>query len=71
MDKETVEKQIELQKLMHESKMISLEYMRVTEKLKHGWELERIRIKTAEIRKAEERRAIRENHGRDYRPPRQ
>jgi len=37
-------------------KMEALKYIRDTEKLKHEWELERTRIRTAEIRKAEMRR---------------
>jgi hypothetical protein len=39
----------------HEMKMSEFVYIRETERLKHEWELERNRIKSAEIRKAQER----------------
>ena len=48
----------------HELRMEELKFFRTTEKLKHDWELERQRIKSAEIRKGEERRALRENQQR-------
>lgn len=37
----------------HQMKMEELAYIRATEKMKHDWELERGRIKSAEIRKFE------------------
>lgn len=46
--------------LRHKLKMEELNYIRETERLKHSWELERQRIKTAEIRKNHERKANRE-----------
>jgi len=42
--------------LEHKCKMEYLKYMRDTEKLKHELELERGRIKSAEIRKSQMRR---------------
>jgi len=36
-----------------ESKIKVAEFIRETEKLKHQWELERMRIKSAEIRKSQ------------------
>lgn len=44
MDKELIE-------LKHEKKMIQLEFIRETERLKHEWEKERGRIKSAEIKR--------------------
>jgi hypothetical protein len=38
----------------HKMRLIELQFIRDTEKLKHEWELERQRIKTAEIRKDRE-----------------
>jgi len=38
-------------KLKHQMKMEELKYIRETERLKHEWELERGRIKSAEIKK--------------------
>jgi len=43
----------------HKLRMKELEYMRETERLKHEWEKERQRIKSAEIRKSHERNANR------------
>ena len=53
-----------MEKIEHEQRMEQLAYIRETEKLKHQWELERMRIKSAEIRKAAERKAIREDYKR-------
>ena len=44
----------------HVFKMEELKYIRETERLKHEWELERGRIKSAEIRKSIERKQNRE-----------
>lgn len=49
---------IEVIELRHKYKMEELEYARTTEKIKHQWELERMRIKTAEIRRNFERKAL-------------
>lgn len=46
-------KEVEYQ---HKCRMEQLEYIRETERLKHEWELERQRIKSAEIRKNAERK---------------
>ena len=46
-------KKIEIRR--HKNRMIELEYIRETELLKHNKELERMRIKTAEIRRTQER----------------
>ena len=42
--------------LEHKCKMNFAEYMRETERLKHEWNKERQRIKTAEIRKSQIRK---------------
>ena len=55
MDKKEFEWKKKLIELEFEAKKEMAEYVRVTEKLKHEWSLERGRIKTAEIRKAQER----------------
>jgi len=67
MDKKTFEWEKELLKErnkndnnVHELKMVELEFIRDTEILKHRQSLEAQRIKSAEIRKAEERRFARE-----------
>lgn len=49
----------ELIKLKHKLRMEELQYIRETERLKHEWEKERQRIKSAEIRKNLERKAQR------------
>lgn len=49
-DRETINDE-QLEKIKHKHKMDELEYMRETERLKHEWEKERMRIKSAEIRK--------------------
>ena len=54
----------ELIKLEHKYKMEFGVYLRETERLKHEWEKERIRIKSAEIRKAYDRRWL-ESHSHD------
>lgn len=55
------EKLVELDRSLarekHEMKMKEFEYIRTTEKLKHEWELERNRIKSAEIRKTQMRKS--------------
>lgn len=40
----------------HNMKMKELGYIRATERLKHDWEMERNRIKSAEIRKSQMRK---------------
>lgn len=42
--------------LEHKCKMEYAEFIRETERLKHEWELTRGRIKTAEIRKSQQRK---------------
>jgi len=42
----------------HANKMLELEYMRENENLKHNQEMERQRIKSAEIRKMQERKEV-------------
>jgi hypothetical protein len=52
--------------LKHKYHMEEMEYQRETERLKNEWEKERMRIKSAEIRKSQERRDNRnwiENNG--------
>jgi len=46
----------ELSRDKHDWKMQEFEYLRTTEKMKHEWELERGRIKSAEIRKVQMRK---------------
>jgi len=53
--KELIELEKDLFKFKHSLKIEELAYIRETERLKHEWELERGRIKTAEIRKSQER----------------
>lgn len=48
--------EVELEKLKHEHQMQQLAFQRETNRLKFEWEKEVNRIKSAEIRKAEERR---------------
>lgn len=43
----------------HTKRMEELNFIRETERLKHEWDKERMRIKSAEIRRAEERRGNR------------
>lgn len=52
----TYEQQKKLIEQEFQSKMKVLEYARETEEMKHKWELERLRIKAAEIRKTQERK---------------
>ena len=46
------DKEKELLQIENQYKMEYLRYIRETERLKHEWEKERMRIKSAEIRKA-------------------
>lgn len=55
MEKET--ENIEFVKTKHKLKMVELEYIRQTEKIKHELELERGRIKGASIRRTLDRKA--------------
>ena len=50
------EKELEFEQAKHKLKMEELEFMRESDRLHHERELERGRIKSAEIRKAEMRR---------------
>ncbi|HEX9739636.1 MAG TPA: hypothetical protein VGA29_02580 [Ignavibacteriaceae bacterium] len=50
------EEQKELIEIEKKSKLEVLAYMRKTEELKHEWELQRSRIRTAEIRKSQMRK---------------
>lgn len=49
----------DLMKYKHDLTMEELAYIRETERLKHEWDKERQRIKSAEIRKDHERRSNR------------
>lgn len=51
----------ELETFRHTNRMEELEYARETERLKCEWTKEINRIKSAEIRKAEERRWLQQN----------
>ena len=53
----TTKKNEDSAELLHKLRMEELKYVRETERLKHEWELERQRIKSAEIRKTYERKA--------------
>lgn len=53
MEKKEYEWRKELIKLEHELKMEELDFIRGTDKIRHENELERNRIKTAEIRKSQ------------------
>ena len=46
----------QLIELEHQSKMEYAKFVRETERLKHEWEMERGRIKSAEIRKMQMRK---------------
>ena len=46
--------------LKQKNRMIQLDYIRETERLKHEWEKERMRIKSADIRRSQERKANKE-----------
>ena len=52
---------LELSKKKHEMKMKELEYLRESNRLFHERELERGRIKTAEIRRSQERQFAHDN----------
>lgn len=54
--KELIELDRKLSTEKHEMKMKEFEYLRATERLRHEWELERGRIKSAEIRKTQMRK---------------
>jgi len=47
---------------LHKQKMVALEFIRATEKLKHEWEMERFRIRNAEMKKLEQMK----NYNRGY-----
>lgn len=70
MKEEEFEFKKELIELESESKMQFASFIRETERLKHEWEKERMRIKNAEYRKNQERRANRafmeRNSAKDY-----
>lgn len=51
-----MEREFEISAKKHEMRLRELTYLRETERLKHEWELERGRIKSAEIRKSQERK---------------
>ena len=50
----------ELIELKHKHEMEKAKYIRDTERMKHEWEMERQRIKTAEIRKNYDRKTMAE-----------
>ena len=52
----------ELIELEHKLKMEELTYIRKTEEIKHDLELQRIRIKTAEVRRTMDRKENWQNH---------
>lgn len=54
--KELIELDRELSREKHEMRMEELNYIRATEKIKHEQDLERNRIKSAEIRKSQMRK---------------
>ena len=56
MDKEEYEWRKELVELEKQSKMEHAKFVRETERLKHEWNLEEGRIKSAEIRKTQMRK---------------
>lgn len=56
MRKELIELETKLQKLKHKLKLEALAYIRTNQEISHQKELERVRIKFAEQRKADERR---------------
>ena len=55
--KELAKIQENLEEKTHKDRMEEAEFVRKTELLKHNWELERLRIKSAEIRKNFERKS--------------
>ncbi len=56
MTKNELEVEVEFEKMKHAFKMEELTYMRETNRIHHEQELERGRIKSAEIRKSQMRR---------------
>lgn len=54
--RKTIKEQEKQQLAKHKLKMIELEFARESEALHHDNEMQRTRIKTAEIRKAQERK---------------
>lgn len=52
----------ELAELKHKHRMIQLKYIRDTDKIRHEKEMERMRIKTAEIRKNLDRKLAFKNY---------
>ena len=58
LEKKTIEKlKIDRENLMHKFRMEELQFGRDSEEIKHQHEMERQRIKSAEIRKMQERKA--------------
>ena len=62
---EILEKELEVIEVRHKANMEELEYARENARLFHERELEKIRIKSAEIRKSQERKAN-EQFAREY-----
>lgn len=58
--RKTIKLAMKSQLAKHDLVMIELEFIRKSEGIKHGHEMERQRIKTAEIRKAQERKDVSE-----------
>lgn len=56
MDKKEYEWKKSILELEHKNKMEQLSFIRKTEELKHEWDKERGRIKSAEIRKTQLRK---------------
>jgi len=56
--------QMKADKERHKMKMMELEYQRESEKIHHDHEMERQRIKSAEIRKTQERKELSRMGGR-------
>ena len=56
MEQEEFNMKKQLIELEHQSKMEYAKFVRETERLKHEWEMERGRIKSAEIRKMQMRK---------------
>lgn len=59
MNSQSYQEKKELGELHHKNVMNELAYIRDTEKIKHQWNLERLRIETAERRKEFEREEYR------------
>ena len=58
----TLDEHKELERIRHDNRMAELAYVRETEKIKHQYELERQRIKSAEIRKAQQARWVQDRY---------